>query len=139
MTETFPPDAKKLLVPVTVVGPLQGFKFNLTLDTGSGITVVSAMYLRRLGVDLSRPVSWTHLRTATGIARAPLVRVPAVSALGRVRTDFVVAAHDYPLGVQADGVLGLDFFRGLVLRIDFARGRIALDTPKRLWQFWRAA
>ncbi|MBM3983719.1 MAG: hypothetical protein FJ304_26305 [Planctomycetes bacterium] len=79
------------------------------------------------------------MRTATGIARAPLVRVPAVSALGRVRKEPLVAAHDYPIGVQADGVLGLDFFRALVLRIDFARGRIALDPPKRWWHFWRAS
>jgi predicted aspartyl protease len=115
------------------------YEFQLTLDTGSGITVVPVIYLRRLGVDLSRPVGHTHLRTTTGAARAPLVRVPAITALDRVRRDMVVAAHDFPIGVQTDGVLGLDFFRGLVLRIDFHHGRIDLDPLRRWWRFWRAA
>lgn len=51
-------------------------------------------------------------------------------------TEFVVAAHDLPLGVEADGLLGLDFFRGFVLTLDFVRGRITL-APKHWWQFWR--
>jgi len=54
MTEYFPLDAHRLGVQVTVVGPRDSYDFNLTLDTGSEFTVVSAMYLRRLGVDVSR-------------------------------------------------------------------------------------
>src|SRR5436190_2251748 len=56
-------------------------------------------------------------------APAPLIRLSALTALDRVRTEFVVAARDFPLGVEVDGLLGLDFFRGLVLTLDFARGR----------------
>jgi hypothetical protein len=67
----------------------------------------------------------------------PVIRVSAVTALDRIRTDFLVAAHDLPLGVEADGLLGLDFFRGLVLKLDFARGRIWLTAFRRWWQFWR--
>jgi hypothetical protein len=65
----------------------------------------------------------------------PLIRVPAVTALERVRTEFLVATHDYPLGIETDGLLGLDFFRGFVLTIDFVRGRIALSR-RCWWQFW---
>jgi hypothetical protein len=136
MSVSFAPDADKLIVPVMVVGPRRSQKLRLTLDTGSGITVVSAMQLRALGIDLSHPVGHKNLRGATGIARAPLVRVPAISALDRVRTDFVVAAHDFPLGTDTDGILGLDFLRGSILKIDFIRGRIAL-LLKRWWHFWR--
>ena len=39
--------------------------------------------------------------------------------------------------VMIDRLLGLDFFRGLVLTLDFARGDIALRGPKRWWHFWR--
>jgi hypothetical protein len=137
MSFPFSPDAKNLIVPVTLVGPRDTYDFRLTLDTGSGITVVPAMSLRRLGFDLSRPVGYKNLRGATGVARAPLVRVPALAALDRVRTDFLVAAHDFPLGVEADGLLGLDFFRGLVLTVDFARGRIGLGPARKWWQFWK--
>jgi hypothetical protein len=89
-----------------------------------------------LGCDLSRPIGHTNLRGATGIARVPLIRVPAITALDRVRTEFVVAAHDLPLGVETDGLLGLDFFREFVLTLDFVRGRITL-APRRWWQFRR--
>jgi hypothetical protein len=41
-----------------------------------------------------------------------------------------------PLGIEADGLLGLDFFRGFILNIDFIRGRIKLSI-RRWWQFWR--
>lgn len=136
MSFSFSPDATKLIVPVRIVGPRDSREFRLTLDTGSGITVVSAMYLRALGVDLSHPIGSTNLRGVGGVNRAPLVRVPAITALDRVRTDFVVAAHDLPLGTTTDGVLGLDFLRGFILKLDFIRGRIAL-LAKRWWHVWR--
>jgi hypothetical protein len=46
-------------------------------------------------------------------------------------------AHDPPPAVITDGMLGPDFFRGFVLTLDFARGRIALGPPRRWWQVWR--
>lgn len=137
MTDSFSPDATRLIVSVLVTGPRRGHRFDMTLDTGSALTVLPAMFLRQLGCEKSHPVGHTRLRTATGIARAPLVRLPAVSALGHVRTDLLVAAHDFPLGVEADGLLGLDFFRELILTLDFTRGRITLAPPKRWWRFWR--
>ena len=56
--------------------------------------------------------------------------------LGQARTDYAVAAHELPPVVTYDGLLGLDFFRGLVLKLDFARGLISLFR-RRWWQFWR--
>jgi hypothetical protein len=139
MSLTFPPNAPRLIVPVVIVGPNRSYEFRFTLDTGSELTVLPGRYLRRLGCDLTQPAGWTNLRTITGFARVPLIRVAAVTALGRIRRDMLVAAHDFPLGVESDGLLGLDFFRGLILRIDFHRGRIDLDPPRRWWQLWRAA
>jgi len=99
--------------------------------------VLPTIFLRQLGCDLSRPVGHTRLRSATGIATVPLIRVAAITALERVRTEFMVAAHDLPPGIGADGWLGLDFFRGLVPTLDFNRGSIALAPPKHRWAFWR--
>lgn len=82
-------------------------------------------------------MSHIRLRGDTGVTRAPLIRVPALTALGRARTDVLVAAHDLPLGAESDGLLGLDFFRGFVLTLDFARGRITLARPRPWWRFWR--
>jgi hypothetical protein len=132
----FDPTAGAVRLPVTVVGPRQQRTFQCTLDTGSARTVLPAAYLRALGCDLSLAAERTRIRSATGVALAPVIRLPAVAALDRVRTNFLVAAHDLPLGVEADGLLGLDFFRGFVLNLDFIRGRISLSS-KRWWQFWR--
>lgn len=136
MSTSFDPKARALVVPVTVVGPRGNFKLSCTLDTGSMYTVLPTATLRRVGFDLSRPDGRTNLRTASGVVPAPLVRVPAIAALERVRTDLLVAAHDLPLGAGANGLLGLDFFRGFVLTLDFVRGRISL-AHRRWWQFWR--
>jgi hypothetical protein len=139
MSESFDPRARALIVPVLVVGPRGSHTFKCVLDTGAMRTSLPARAMWRLGIDVSRPLDHVRLHSATGNVRVPLVRVPAVSALARVRTDYVVVVHDLPIGIEADGVLGLDFFRGFVLRIDFARGHIDLDPPKRWWQVWRAA
>ncbi len=93
------------------------------------------MFLLQLGCDFSCPVGHARLPTATGTARVPLVRVSAISALGRLRTDFPVAALDFPVGVETDGLLGLDFFRGFVLTLDFVRSRMNLSR-RRWWRFW---
>lgn len=136
MSLRFDPGAGSIRVPVTVVGPRRNQEPQCAVDTGATRTVLPALFLRALGYDLSRPAGYTHLRGATGLALAPLIRVSAVAALDRVRTDLVVAAHDFPIGTTADGLLGLDFFRGLVLTLDFARGRVALSR-RPWWRFWR--
>jgi hypothetical protein len=66
----------------------------------------------------------------------PVIQVSAVAALERVRVDLLVAAHNLTPGSEADGLLGLDFFRGFILKLDFIRGRIDLSA-KHWWQFWR--
>lgn len=136
MSFPFDPAGGAVSVLVTVVGPRRSEELRCAIDTGSARTVLPATFLRALGCDLSRPVGYARLHGATGVARAPVVRVSAVAALDRVRTDLGVAAHDFPLGTATPGLLGLDFFRGLVLTLDFARGRIALSR-RRWWQFWR--
>lgn len=99
MGERFDPAARSVFVRVRVVGPLESHDFRCAIDTGSTRTMLPAGVLRRLGYDLSRPVEWTRVRAATGVARVPVVRVSAV------------AAHDLPYGTTADGLLGLVFSR----------------------------
>jgi hypothetical protein len=136
MSTLFAPQSRIIYVSVEVFGPRGSNIFKCALDTAATHTVLPATSLRRLGYDLSQPVRRTRLRAATGIAPAPMIQVQAITALERIHTDFLVAAHDLPLGVEADGLLGLDFFRGFVLNIDFIRGRITLSA-RRWWQFWR--
>ena len=136
MSELFDPRARSIILPVNVVGPRGSSELRCVLDTGSMYTVLPTRFLRQLGFDPSRPDGRANLRTASGVVPAPLFRVPGVAALGRVRADLLVAAHDLPLGAGANGLLGLDFFRGFILTIDFVRGRIAL-ARRRWWRLWR--
>lgn len=75
------------------------------------------------------------MTTGSGVEFAALVSISRIVALGRELTDFPVLAHTLPPSAGVDGVLGLDFLRGQVLRIDFQNGRLTLaeaaDGPER--------
>jgi hypothetical protein len=92
--------------------------------------------LRALGHEIAPVAESRLLRSATGSARAPMVSVTRFISLGQTRSDFEIAAHNPPAAITADGLLGLDFFRGLILKLNFLRGRISLFA-RRWWQFWR--
>jgi hypothetical protein len=49
-----------------------------------------------------------------------------LTALGRERLGFPVLGHTLPPSAGVDGLLGVDFFRGLVLTIDFGAGQVHL-------------
>lgn len=137
MTESFTPGDRHVPVWVTFVGPAKVHRFRLAVDTGANQTSLRPEFLRRLGFDLDRVTRFQLVRSATGAVRAPVVVAPHVRCLGQTRSAFPVAALD-PAGAQgADGLLGLDFFRGLVLTLDFAGGVVALRPPAPRWQFWR--
>ncbi|HUR54819.1 MAG TPA: retropepsin-like aspartic protease [Gemmataceae bacterium] len=136
MSNAFDPNARSVLVRVLLIGPRREYVFRFILDTGATQTCIRPDFLRQLGIDLDQPAGRRRIRSATGGANVPVFRIPFVSALEHTRENFLVAAQDFPLGVQADGLLGLDFYRGLILRLDFARGRASLVAPSR-WRFWR--
>jgi hypothetical protein len=49
-----------------------------------------------------------------------------LNALGKDRFNLLVTVHNLPHTVTVDGLLGLDFFRGQTLKIDFRTGLIDL-------------
>jgi predicted aspartyl protease len=135
MSFSFDPAARAVLVEATLVGPKRVVSLSLTLDTGATRTVVRPYFLTSAGYELSsgRPL---RMRSTTGRSDTRIVRVSRFDALDTKRTDFDLVAHDLPVGVLTDGLLGLDFLRGRILILDFARGRMALRPP-RWWAFWR--
>ena len=135
MSELFDPERRRVMVRVWVIGPILAHEFRFLIDTGANQTSMRGEFLRRLGFDPAAATQRTRLRSATGTATSPILTVPRVVALGHARSNFAVAAHDPPPAIQADGLLGMDFFLGLVLRLDCARGRASLTRP-RWWRFW---
>ena len=110
------------------------------VDTAATRTLLRPDLLRHLGCDFSRTLGSVGMTSATGAARAPVVTVRTVTSLGRTRENFGIVAHDLPDTFDGHGLLGLDFFRGLVLTIDFANGLVGLTDPvppRRWWQILR--
>lgn len=99
----------------------------LALDTGATTTVVNQNALLYAGVQLEMYGRPAEITTGSGIESVLEVPVASVIALGKERTDFAVLCHTLPSRAGIDGVLGLDFFRGEYLVIDFLAGRLAME------------
>lgn len=62
-----------------------------------------------------------------GTIETPEFRVDSLKALGQTRADLPVLGHEVHLTQDVDGLLGLDFFRGQRLVIDFRAGTVEVD------------
>lgn len=66
------------------------------------------------------------MTTSSGIEFVPLFRLAQISALGKVQTDLPALCHTLPPSAGVDGVLGLNFFEGTRLTLDFAAATITI-------------
>ncbi|HKB06619.1 MAG TPA: retropepsin-like aspartic protease [Gemmataceae bacterium] len=128
MTTPFDPTRRTIVVPTQLAGPTRVVTVNLLLDTGASDTFIQEPKLLTAGYDPAAATGQYTVATPSGFIGVLEFRVLAFTALGRVRVDFPILAHTFPPGTGHDGVLGLDFFRGNVLTIDFVMGEITL-TP----------
>jgi predicted aspartyl protease len=115
-----------ILVNAVIEGPSGDVKCCLVLDSGATGTIVSDAILLTAGYDPSLALQHIQVTTASGVMSAPRLPVRKLSALGHDRLVFPVVAHTVPTTSQIHGLLGLDFLRGLTLRIDFRTGLIDL-------------
>jgi predicted aspartyl protease len=124
VTVPFDPNHDLILVDAELEGPSGTVGLVLALDTGAAVTVIGEGFLAAVGYPpTGQPVS---LVSASGQVTVNLTTVTRLRALGQEQTQLSVLAHTLPAAAGADGVLGLDFFRGLTLTIDFRQG---LLTP----------
>lgn len=136
MSEPFDPNGRLVVIRV-VVGGLRGIhEFRFGVDTAATRSSIAGVILRSLGYQEPEVSRRLLVRTGSGGTRAGLVQVDRLVALGQTRAPFDVLWLPHPPGSMIDGLLGLDFFRGQVLTLDFARGRVTLHA-RRWWQFWR--
>ena len=110
-----------IVVPCTVEGPSGSSEPKLVLDTGAGITVLDAGFLRFLGFTPDKSKEICFLTTASVVVRAPIVIVAAISVLGVTKTDFPVAAHSLPPQANVSGLLGTDFLQDQILQEPMGR------------------
>lgn len=135
MTHTFDLRRGLVIVPAFVAGPRGRDTFQFAVDTGASVSAVSGLLLEALGYHREQTTGRVHARTGSGGVTTGMIRVRQFAAFGIVRPDFPLLWLPLPPASRIDGLLGLDFCRGLVLTLDFARGRAGL-RPRRWWRFW---
>ena len=123
---TFPFDLKLSLVVVRakLFGPSGSALLRLALDTGATSTLVDAGMLVALGYDTALSSRRIQVTTGSSVEYVPQILLRQIESLGQTRRRMTVLAHTLPPSSSVDDLLGLDFFRGKKLAIDFTTGRI---------------
>ena len=126
MSYLFNPRWGLILVRGELSGPHGNIILRLALDTGATSSTVNAELLRAVGYDPSLAPERVEMTTGSAVEIAPRLSVKQIVALGLGRVDFPVVAHTLPPSASVDGLLGLDFFRGQELNLDFRTGVVLL-------------
>src|SRR5205823_330543 len=96
------------------------------LDTGATNTLISPAVLVYAGYNPTTAQDRTFITAATGTIYLPRIKIERFEALRTSRSGLRVLAHTLPPSAGVDGLLGLDFFRGRQLTIDFHKGLVTL-------------
>lgn len=113
-------------MPVELWGPTGSVVLRLALDTGATATLVNIAMLVGVGYDPALAPTRVQVTTGSGVEYVPRVTLSRIRALGQECVDFGVLGHTLPPSAGVDGLLGLDFFRGQSVTIDFRTGRVIL-------------
>jgi predicted aspartyl protease len=126
VTTRFNPSRGLIILTVRLFGPGGDRGVRLALDTGASSTIMSTEILTLVGYEPSAVPRTVRMTTGSGVESAPRLVIDKLEALGQERLLFPVVAHTLPPSATIDGLLGLDFFRGRELIIDFRKGEITL-------------
>ena len=126
MSFPFDPAQGLIVVSVEIWGPSGSVVLRLALDTGATGTVINTATLVAVGYDPALASERIQVTTGSGVEFAPRLLLDKVVALGREHREFPVLCHTLPPSAGVDGLLGLDFFRGERLTVDFRTGRLIL-------------
>ena len=126
MSVSFNPHTGLVLVDAELEGPYGTVALRMALDTGATRTSINTGLLLAVGCDPTFATQHAQVTTGSGVQLIPLVPIRRLSSLGQHRTGITVLGHTLPPSANIDGVLGLDFLRGLELTINFRTGIIDL-------------
>ena len=115
-----------VIVRAELTGPTGKAILRLALDTGATTTLVNVGMLVAIGYDPGVAPERVEVTTGSGVEYVPRVIVDKMVTMGKQRNAFSVLAHTLPPSAGVDGLLGVDFFRGHTLTIDFLKGEITI-------------
>lgn len=116
-----------IYVPAQINGPSGEAILTLALDTGATRTLISPEIMIEVGYEPSQTRQFSQMTTGSRVERVPLLTLNTLVTLGQEKQNLIVACHSLPPSAGVDGLLGLDFFRGLNLSIDFRNGLLTLS------------
>jgi predicted aspartyl protease len=116
-----------IIIQAELWGPAGSVILRLALDTGATSTVVNIGLLVAVGYDPALAPERIQITTGSGVEFVPRVTVSRMITLQQERSDFPVLGHTLPPSAGIDGLLGLDFFRGQIVTLDFQSGQITLS------------
>jgi predicted aspartyl protease len=127
MSFPFDPERRLVIARTELEGPSGNAVVRLAVDTGATRTLINVGLLVSIGYDPALAADRSQITTGSGVEFVPHLALSRISALGQERAGFSVLCHTLPPSAGVDGLLGLDFFRGLTLTVDFRTGRITLN------------
>lgn len=126
MSFSFDPQKGLIVVSAKLWGPSDNAVLRLALDTGATGTIVNTGMLVALGYDPALTSDRDQILTGSGVELVPRILLDRILVLGKECARFPVLGHTMPPSAGIDGILGLDFLRGLSLTIDFRAGQVVL-------------
>ncbi|CAN5791056.1 MAG: clan AA aspartic protease [Gemmatimonadetes bacterium] len=122
------PGGAAMLVPVHING--EG-PFDFVLDTGATLMCLDARLIERLAV----PVDTRQSGIGAGIEGTGQIQLVGLDSvrIGSARAEELSAcvldlAHTQALGIEFDGLIGLNFLREFRVTLDFARNVMILQS-----------
>ena len=119
-------DATKglIIVPVRLHGSHEDTIIRVALDTGATSSMINWDIAVLLGYDPASVKERIQITTGSGVEFAPRIVIKKIEVFGRILENFPMLCHTLPPSATVDGLLGLDFFRGERLVLDFHSGFI---------------
>ena len=122
----FDPSLPVIVLDVTLGGGTIKRRIKMAVDTGATYTMIPWEIAEALGYRPDISTQRVTLITASGVERAPLIKIDSLRVFDKEIRDTEVICHDLPQKSYVDGLLGLSSLKELKIKIDF--GEVTIET-----------
>ncbi|KPK96993.1 MAG: hypothetical protein AMJ95_11400 [Omnitrophica WOR_2 bacterium SM23_72] len=113
-----------ILCRAKICGKGKPVLLKMAIDTGSTKTIIPPEAALSIGINPAHSKRTTEITTGSGTVMCPVVTIPKFSCLGITCKKLDVVCHNLPPESPVEGLLGLDFFKGHLVIIDFHKGTL---------------